>query len=258
MEGIVILIFGGLVYYWINGAYKYLKKVELEQQKAAELLAYKENLELIKQKIKPHAKILSRKQEQLIYKDDYGKYVFDQWNKEVDYFIKKVLLSDSNIKEFIRNYDYDERLDAVRQLVDDVAFGTNTSNEEERSHELLPIDDMTGEDYERYCVDLLVSFGWNARLTKSNGDQGVDIIGTIDSLTVIFQCKRYSKPVGNSAVQEAISGMVFEKASGAAVITNNTFTVSARQLASAANIYLLHHTELESFTELLSNVETIT
>jgi len=46
-------------------------------------------------------------------------------------------------------------------------------------------------------------------------------------------------------VQEVIAGREFEKADIAAVVSNSTFTKSAKQLAGAANVLLLHHAELD-------------
>jgi hypothetical protein len=61
---------------------------------------------------------------------------------------------------------------------------------------------------------------------------------------VIIQCKHYSYPVGNDAVQEAIAGKTFERAQHAAVVSNASFTQHAKQLATTANVFLLHHENL--------------
>ena len=70
------------------------------------------------------------------------------------------------------------------------------------------------------------------------------MIATAESITVVGQCKFYSNPVGNSAVQEAIAGREFQKADYAFVVTNSKFTPSAKSLAAASNVLLLHHSEL--------------
>jgi restriction system protein len=82
------------------------------------------------------------------------------------------------------------------------------------------------------------------RLTKASGDQGVDIVCEAGGKRLVVQCKLYSGSVGNAAVQEAIATREFEGADLAAVVSNGVYTSGARELASAANIYLLHHDEI--------------
>ena len=65
----------------------------------------------------------------------------------------------------------------------------------------------------------------------------------------MLQCKLYSRPVGNNAVQQAIAGQRFELATHAVVVSNAAFTRSARELAAAAGVLLLHHDELPSLGE---------
>src|SRR5260364_238896 len=60
----------------------------------------------------------------------------------------------------------------------------------------------------------------------------------------------YSQPVGNAAVQEVIAGKVFEQADLAVVVSNATFTKSARQLATSAGVLLLHHEQLSELEDM--------
>ena len=76
----------------------------------------------------------------------------------------------------------------------------------------------------------------------------------VDGLVVVLQCKLYSKPVGNAAVQEA--GMAFHKASHAAVVSNAAFTRQARELASASGVVLLHHEQLTDLDQLVGRRQT--
>jgi restriction system protein len=81
-------------------------------------------------------------------------------------------------------------------------------------------------------------------LTKGSGDQGIDIIATKDGVVVVLQCKRYSGSVGNKAVQEVLGGKEMIKANHAAVVTNSTYTKSARQLAANSGVMLIHFDQL--------------
>jgi|GEM_PF-5028228 len=103
----------------------------------------------------------------------------------------------------------------------------------------------SGQDYERHCARLLEEGGWKVTFTPTSGDQGVDLIAVKDSVTLALQCKWYSSPVGNAAVQEVLAGAAFIKAHAAAVVTNATYTPAARTLAAATDVYLLHDAGLK-------------
>jgi len=53
------------------------------------------------------------------------------------------------------------------------------------------------------------------------------------------QCKFYSHPVGVSAVQQVVGGMAYYDCDRAMVITNNTFTRQAKELAERNDVELL-------------------
>ena len=105
----------------------------------------------------------------------------------------------------------------------------------------LPRDPIA---YENMCADLLRQQGWRAETTSGSGDQGVDVWACKQGVSIVIQCKLYSKPVGNKAVQEALSGMAFEQANLAVVVAPNGFTRSAKQLAERTGAILLSEQEL--------------
>lgn len=90
--------------------------------------------------------------------------------------------------------------------------------------------------------------------TPASGDQGIDVIASYGNVKAVFQCKKYAQPVGNGAVQEIVAGKQFERADIAAVVSNATFTTSAKQLASTTGVHLLHYSELQGFAEKLGMV----
>ena len=94
----------------------------------------------------------------------------------------------------------------------------------------------TGFDFEIFCEQKLTNEGWVVTKTKSGADQGLDLIAQKGKQRIGIQCKKYARPVGNKAVQEVISGLQFYNNPQGAVLTNNTFTKSAIQLANASNI----------------------
>ena len=71
-----------------------------------------------------------------------------------------------------------------------------------------------------------------------------DVIAEHSGKRIVVQCKFYSKPVGNKAVQEVVAAKQFVGADLAVVASNQSFTKSAQQLAAANSVYLLHHDQL--------------
>ena len=105
--------------------------------------------------------------------------------------------------------------------------------------ELEKIDNMDGLAFEEYCAKLLETIGYtNVEVTKSSGDQGIDILAKSGNTSYGFQCKNYSKPVGNSSVQEAHAGCSFYNLDKTIVFTNNYFTISAKNIAKETNVSL--------------------
>ncbi len=89
-------------------------------------------------------------------------------------------------------------------------------------------DTMSGEEFEEFCADILRGNGYtNVEVTKASGDHGIDVLASKDGLRYAIQCKRYSKPVGNKAIQEAYSGKAIYKADVAVVMSNMDFTSQA-------------------------------
>lgn len=101
-----------------------------------------------------------------------------------------------------------------------------------------------GYEFEDYIANTLREDGWETRLTKKSGDQGLDVFVYDENYKVALQCKRYSYPVGNSAIQEIHAAADFIGASHAVVITTSTYTSSAKELAEALGVILLHENEL--------------
>lgn len=100
-------------------------------------------------------------------------------------------------------------------------------------------DYMTGENFEVFVAQILRKIGFTGiQLTKGSCDQGVDILAEKDGIKYAIQCKRYSQPVGNKAVQEVFAGKTFYRCHVGAVVTNNYFTQSAKDLARENGIVL--------------------
>lgn len=151
-----------------------------------------------------------------------------------------------------------EKRDAeAKQIIFKLVSEYRINEIEHQEGKSVDVERLNPIQFEHYCAELLNSTGWNARVTQASGDQGVDVIAQHGNVKAVFQCKKYSQPVGNAAVQEIIAGKAFEQAHIAAVVSNATFTSSATQLASTTGVFLLHFSELPRFAAKLGLVEPV-
>ena len=110
---------------------------------------------------------------------------------------------------------------------------------------------MTGIEFEEYCKSILEEAGWEVEDTPTSGDQGVDLIASIEDVRVCIQCKCFAKTVGNKAVQEVAAGMIYWKGTHAVVVAKNGFTKSANNLAESTNVILTSDKELADLEDLV-------
>ena len=107
------------------------------------------------------------------------------------------------------------------------------------------IDNMTGSQFEYFIASLFKKMGYKTYVTKSSGDQGVDIIAQNNVFKIAIQTKCYHNRVGNKAIQEVTAGMRYYGCNKGMVITNSYFTNSAIELANANDIELWDRHTLE-------------
>jgi restriction system protein len=113
-------------------------------------------------------------------------------------------------------------------------------------------EDMSPIEFEHYCAQVLREMKWDARVTQASGDQGVDIIADKRGRRIVLQCKKYSKPVGNRAVQEIVAAIAHVDAERGIVVATRDYTPAAQRLAASNEVLLLHHTELRKIDRLLA------
>jgi restriction system protein len=117
-------------------------------------------------------------------------------------------------------------------------------------------EDMSPQEFEHYCAAVLREMKWKARVTRASGDQGVDIVAEKRGMRIVLQCKKYSKPVGNRAVQEIVAGIAHEGARRGVVVATGNFTPAAVRLAASNQVLLLHHADLRGIDRLLARSAT--
>lgn len=232
-----------------------------------------ENKSLIEFLINENIKVLKNKQERLIYIDEYGDHVFEDWHIERDKFIKKKLVTfrlkctidaqknfdslysdkilDSDARKIIHE---DIELNVFRQLqviTDDLVFDEINNSIIDKIYNKESLKDPIL--FEKAVAKNFRDYDWKTKDTKRTGDQGADVIAIKDEITCIVQCKLYSKPIGNKAVQEVYSAKQFYNGNIALVVSNESYTKSARQLAGSNNVVLLHYRELSDYLDELED-----
>ncbi|SDI50212.1 restriction endonuclease [Desulfosporosinus hippei] len=108
------------------------------------------------------------------------------------------------------------------------------------------IDGMEGIEFEERLEILLSDLGYKVKRTPIN-DFGADlIIDKYKGMRTVVQAKRYNKPVGLKAIQEVIGSMAYYNACHAIVVTNQSFTRQAEQLALKNKVELWERDKLIS------------
>ncbi len=221
-----------------------------------------------------YGKKLALKMKQLLYTDAYGDTCFDDWKKELNNFVSDRLYKldsylCSSIPEKYQAYakqlnmDYQLNIksnnsdDTTQDIVEEIAFKISFDVDQYyenmcNSHTTCTLDEIENPyDYEHAIANEFTSLGWVSNATSGSGDQGADVIAEKNGIKLIIQCKLYSSPVGNKAVQEVAAAHGYYEGDISAVITNNGFTKSAKQLAESLDVYLIHHSQIATLDELL-------
>ena len=108
-----------------------------------------------------------------------------------------------------------------------------------------------GLKFENFCFQKLRSQGWKVKQTPVSGDQGVDLIASIDDFRLCIQCKDHQKPIGNKAVQEVYAGKKYWSGTHAILISRSGFTKSAQKLALSSNVLLINEFEIENINNII-------
>ena len=92
---------------------------------------------------------------------------------------------------------------------------------------------------------MLIKSGYHSvKITQASGDYGIDLLAKKNQVSYGFQCKRYQKNIGVSAIQQAYGGISYYHLDRAIVITNSYFTEAAYQLAAVNDILLIDRQKL--------------
>ncbi|MFZ2545068.1 MAG: restriction endonuclease [Candidatus Saccharimonadales bacterium] len=108
-----------------------------------------------------------------------------------------------------------------------------------RFAKLRDIDSMNGLDFEQYVAGLLRKNGFHNVSLTERYDFGVDIIAEKDGVRWGIQAKRHSGLVKAAAVRQVVTGLRLYNCDQAMVITNSTYSVVARRLATGNDCVLV-------------------
>jgi restriction system protein len=199
--------------------------------------------------IDAQARVFARRRAQLVSVDDYGVEDTSRWEKEKNYILSRVipdhLAKTGHSRSAIGSLSWSSSRPFLERI-------EKAATREANQIPLVSLENVaSGIDYEKFCAEILRRAGWNTRVTKATGDQGTDIIAEMAGHRVILQCKFYTSPVGNKAVQEAVAARLHERADNAVVVSNASYTKAARRLAATTGVLLLHHDELETLIKRL-------
>ena len=199
----------------------------------------------------------------LVKVGSFGQKNYDKFAQEFGEFLSSESKNITKLNELTSlNYmlivqDNEIRLyEAIRDVYEDKHFGLlsgvlrNPIDYIEKIIEQNDFDvkfdpNMDPFQYEIFCAEKFKENDWEAYATQGSSDQGVDVVATRGKEVLVAQCKKFSKPVGNKAVQEVVAGMKFYDANVGIVIAPNGFTNSAEKLAAANKIKLIHHSQIK-------------
>ena len=208
------------------------RKAKIQQKEHPSIILAKE---IVKSDIKRAFPFISKQLRSVLVEDEFGILIFDGR----DMVFKRYLHSLQRRPGFPK-FEAKYAAEFSQTLVEFIR------NQWERIHtEIaqngfdftnLPTD---GLEYEYWVAEALNLFGLQTKVSKGSGDQGVDVKAVKDGDVWALQCKLYSQPVGNKAIQEVYTGSQHYKADIAAVITNAGYTASAKELANSTNVKLL-------------------
>ena len=185
-------------------------------------------------------------------KIDYPKRIFNSFGDEMEFyscsewgiycFVTKKLNKLNPIGYSWEPFIIDWTVEEINKVCDEIQENTSL---------LGDTSSMDGVEYELYCKSVLEEAGWEVEDTPVSGDQGVDLIASIEDVRVCIQCKCFTKAVGNKAVQEVAAGMIHWKGTHAVVVAKSGFTKSAKTLAASNKVILTSDSELENLENLV-------
>ncbi len=154
------------------------------------------------------------------------------------------------VQKRARKAKYHRRIDAAKRREDE-ARNERINEVLRRDNVLDRVHYMSGLEFERFMANLFRKQGHAVRTTPGSGDQGTDLLLVVEGRKIAVQLKRWTAPVGNTAVQATFTGMFYYQAQEAWLITTSTFTKSAVAAAKKTGVRLVNGEELADWMKSL-------
>ena len=191
---------------------------------------------------------------------DFTKFDYELRMIDISDFAKKNNLSFSQevkeklAKQFTKDEDLKIQLIEIRSQASEYGVSEITESFLQGNLEPIPeleeVNNMDGREFELFTGNLFRALGYtNVTVTQASGDFGADVIAEKDDVRFAIQCKRYSAPVGVSAVQEVMASKSLHDCHVACILTNNSFTPAALELARKNLVILWGGDKLKEFIE---------
>jgi hypothetical protein len=113
------------------------------------------------------------------------------------------------------------------------------------------LQNLSGVDFEKLISALLTRMGFQAEMTKTSGDGGIDIIAVLDKPIFggryLFQCKRFAPDnlVGSPTVRDFYGAVTADRAVKGILITTSDFTVRAQEFGRRVGVELVSMNQLK-------------
>lgn len=181
--------------------------------------------------------------------DLFGNIDDAKWQEKINIFLK------NNVVPEIQHFTKWRLTSSGQQAAHIVHAKTVALVEAHRQANPLACVDaatLTPMEYERHCAAILHEAGWVIKMTPATRDGGADFTAEKDQWRMVVQCKRYSQPVGNKAVQEINAAVRLYNGNIACVVAPTGFTRQAQTEAQTLSVHLLHHSSLPAFAQQIS------
>ena len=187
----------------------------------------------------------------LIVKNDLEKFIHRNHTPSGKVKIGAYKYSDYSIEvtreELMKRYKVKISEEGMVKLLEKVV------NDEERDNTIAStfgdvvknLQSLSGTEFEQLLQRLFNAQGYVVVLNGKSGDQGADLILTKDGTRTVVQAKRYSHPVSNKAIQEAVAAKAVFDCSFAMVVTTSNFTRGAFENGKANGVQMIWGKELK-------------
>ena len=184
------------------------------------------------------------------------------------FWFKEILKSFENIDNFFQKWDHYIRINPI--IKDEILGGNRKLKVEDWYIFIVSLVEKScinlinenkcvtnsnnekGIAFENLCMQILISKGWIVEETPKTGDQGIDLIASIENYRLCIQCKDHIKAIGNKAVQEVTAGKKYWNGTHAILVSRSGYTTSAYKLAEANNVLLISTIELNNIDSLIT------